>query len=317
MKHRALFAGVVIIFVAGCGKGGADRLPGYVEGEFVYVSAPVSGKLLSLNVARGKETTQGDPLFELEDVPLKAARDAAESRVAQAQASLKDARKGQRPTELDALQAQQQQAIAAQKLAEVELTRQQRLLSSGAGGSQQEVDRARAARDQANEQIAALAAQLKTARLGARPDQVSAAQANADALQAQLSQAEWELGQTKQTSPAAGLVSDTLYRVGEFVASGRPVVVLLPPGNVKVRTYVPEARLSSLQVGREANVFVDGRADPIRATLRFIAPKMEFAPPVIYTRDVRGKFVALAELSVDAQAAATLHPGQPVDVAFD
>jgi HlyD family secretion protein len=291
-----------------------SRLPGYVEGEFVYVSAPVSGKLQSLHVRRGEQVAQGALLFEIEDIPQQASRDAAIARFAQAQAAVRDARKGQRPTEVEALQAQYQQAIAAQKLAEVELTRQQKLLSAAVGSSQQDVDRARSVRDQANEQVAALAAQIKTARLGARADQVTAAQANADALQAQLTQAEWELAQSRQSASTTGNVADTLYRPGEWVAAGRPVVVLLPPANIKVRVYVPELTLSSLSLGSSVSVHVDGRDQELKGTVNFISPRMEFAPPVIYSQAMRSKFVTLVEVVFDPTVAATLHPGQPVDV---
>jgi HlyD family secretion protein len=293
------------------------RLSGYVEGDFVYVSAPISGKLTATHVVRGATVKQDALLFEIEDVVPRAERDTAEAHLAQAQATLRDARKGQRPTELDALQAQHQQSLAAQKLAEAELLRQQKLFASGVGGSQQEIDRALATRDQANEQVATLAAQLKTARLGARADQISAAQANVDAAQAQLTQAEWTLSQAHQSATAAGVVADTLYRTGEFVPAGRPVVVLLPPANVKVRTYIPETMFASIQPGRMAQIFVDGNAHPIRGSVGFIAPRMEFTPPVIYSQATREKFVALVEINVEPSVAATLHPGQPVDVTFE
>jgi HlyD family secretion protein len=313
-SRRTVAVFALITAVSGCSGGDSNRLPGYVEGEFVYVSAPVSGKLQTLYVHRGAEVAQDALLFELEDTPQLASRDAANARFAQAQASVRDARKGQRPTEVDALQAQYQQAMAAQKFSEVELSRQQKLLSTAVGSSQQDVDRARSTRDQANEQVAALAAQLKTARLGARADQVTAAQANADALQAQLTQAEWELAQTHQSATTAGSVADTLYRPGEWIAAGHPVVVLLPPINIKVRMYVPEAKLSSLTLGSAVTVHVDGRDQALNGTIDFISPKIEFAPPVIYSQAMRSKFVALVEVVFDPAVATTLHPGQPVDV---
>ena len=313
--QRVILALFITGHLAGCGRD-TDPLTGYVEGEFVYVSSPVSGKLTALHVARGAQAKQGALLFEIEDVATRAERDAAEARLAQAQAMLRDARKGQRPTELDALQAQHQQAIAAQKLAEVELARQQKLLTSGVGGSEQSVDVARATRDQASEQVATLAAQLKTARLGARADQVSAAQASVDAAQAQLVQAEWLLGQTRQSALTEGIVADTLYRPGEFVTAGRPVVVILPPANIKVRTYVPESLLAKVQLGREATIHIDGRSDPIAGRISFIAPRMEFTPPVIYSQSTRSKFVALVEISIAPEIATELHPGQPLDVSF-
>ena len=45
----------------------------------------------------------------------------------------------------------------------------------------------------------------------------------------EVTRAEWELGQKSRRSPVPGLVYDTLYRSGEYVSAGRPVVSLLPP----------------------------------------------------------------------------------------
>ncbi|MDB4793468.1 biotin/lipoyl-binding protein, partial [Methylacidiphilales bacterium] len=50
-----------------------------------------------------------------------------------------------------------------------------------------------------------------------------------------LAQTEWNFEQKAQTSPQAGLVFDTLYREGEWVDAGHPVVELLPPQNIEVR----------------------------------------------------------------------------------
>ena len=55
-----------------------------------------------------------------------------------------------------------------------------------------------------------------------------------------------------------GLVFDTLYREGEWVAAGKPVVILLPPQNVKVRAFVPEPRIGAVRIGESARVSVDG-----------------------------------------------------------
>jgi len=320
MRSSILTSMVVSIFAiatSGCNGSASNEIPGYVEGEFVYVSAPVGGQLRALHVQRGAQVDQAAILFELDPTAQAAQRDAAAAKLAQAQANLTDARKGQRPTELEALNAQHEQSMAALRLTEAELARQQELLGVAGGTSRQDVDRARAARDQAKEQAAALAAQIKTARLGARADQVTAALANVDAAQAQLNQAQWELDQTRQSAPNAGVITDTLYRVGEWVAAGRPIVVLLPPSNIKVRSYVPESTLSNLKVGDMARIRIDGAMEDALGSVSFIAPQLEFTPPVIYSHTMREKFVALVEIVFDPTVATRLHPGQPVDVIFD
>jgi HlyD family secretion protein len=288
---------------------------GYAEGEFVYVASPLGGALNSLRVQRGTRVQAGDPLFALDDTPEKVARDEAERRLAQARANLADVQKGKRPSEIDSLEAQLKQARAAQSLSEKELARQEQLLQTKAI-SLQDADRARSADDQNRQRVAQLTADLETARLGARSDQIAASEAGVRAQEAALRQAEWNLAQKRQSAPHAGLVFDTLYREGEWVGAGRPVVALLPPANIKVRAFVPETRIGSLHVGDKVRVLVDGVREPLAGNISFISPRAEFTPPVIYSQESRRKLVFLIEIAFPPEVAEQLHPGQPVDVLF-
>jgi HlyD family secretion protein len=194
-----------------------------------------------------------------------------------------------------------------------DLARAQKVFSMGSG-SEEDIVRARATRDQDINKVAQFEADLKTARLGAREDQIAAAEANLRAVEAALAKAEWDLSQKAQTAPQPALVFDTLFRPGEWVAAGKPVVVLLPPPNVKVRAFVPESRVGAIHPGDRVRVQVDGVAEHLTGTVRFISPRAEFTPPVIYSRESRGKLVFMIEINFDPAVAADLHPGQPVDV---
>ena len=131
-----------------------------------------------------------------------------------------------------------------------------------------------------------------------------------------LNQAEWNYNNKAQVAPQAGLVFDTLYRQGEWVDAGHPVVQLLPPANVEVRAFIPETQIGLVHPGDSAQVYVDGISEPFRGTLRFIFPHAEFTPPVIYSNESRGKLVFMVEIDFPPETAAKLHPGQPVDVEF-
>lgn len=319
--HKSLLpvgaALLALALVAGCGRqGSSEKFQGYVEGEFVYVSSPLAGTLKSLDVQRGAQVGAGAPLFSLDDTPERAARDEAERRAAQALATLEDARKGKRPSEIDSIDAQLKQARAALVLSEKELARQERLMRTPGATSQQELDKARSTRDQDRQRVAQLEADLTTARLGSRTDLVIAAEATHRAQQAVLVKADWDLSQKSQSAPAAGLVFDTLYRVGEWVAAGRPIVSLLPPQNVKVRAFVPETRVGTIRPGDPVQVTVDGLKEPLKGRVSFISPRAEFTPPVIYSLESRGKLVFMVEAVFDPETSAKLHPGQPVDVRF-
>ena len=299
-----------------CTRTNPDRVQGYVEGEFVYVASPLAGAVQSLQVQRGAQVKAGDPLFALDSAPEQAAQDEAARRLAQARANLEDVQKGKRPSEIAAIEAQHRQARAALILAEEELTRQKRLIETPGATAELDFLRARSTRDQNRQRVAELEAELKTARLGSRTDQIAAAEATVKAQEAALAKADWDLSQKRQAAPKAGFIFDTLYREGEWVPAGRPVIALLPPQNIKVRAFVPELRVGAFHLGDTAQVSVDGVGEPFKGTVSYISPKAEYTPPVIYSRDTRDKLVFMVEVVFDPVTAAKLHPGQPVDVRF-
>lgn len=312
-----IFASLALLALAtSCNRSNPGHLQGYVEGEFVYVASPGAGKLEELHVARGSQVKTGDPLFAIESVSERAARDEATRRLAQARANLEDVKKGKRPTEIAAMDSQLQQARAALVLSEKEFKRQQELYKSGSSAIQ-DLDRARSAQDQDRQRVAQLEADLQTAQLGSRADQIAAAEANVHALDAALARAEWDLSQKQQTATQDSLVFDTIFRVGEWVPAGRPVVSLLPPANIKVRAFVPEQRVGSIHLGDTVRIRIDGVKEPAVGKVSFISPQAEYTPPVIYSQDTRTKLVFMIETVFDPATAAKLHPGQPVDIYFN
>lgn len=316
MKTYLLFFGLpAVVFLTGCEKPDPAFAQGYVEGEFVYVAAPAPGQLRKLAVERGRGVEAGLPLFTLDSVPEKAARDEAVSRVARAKALLADAREGQRPTEIAALQAQVDDAKAALLLSEKEVVRETELLAVK-GNTKRDLDEALTRRDRDRFKLAQLTASLATAGLGSRADQIAAAESALHTEEAALAAAEWSLSQKSQAAPVAGQVTDVVYREGDWVAAGAPVVVLLPPGNIKVRAFVSETVVGRIHPGDKANVTVDGVSAPVEGRVTYIAPRAEYTPPVIYSQKMREKFVFLVELKIPPDAAVKLHPGQPVDVKF-
>ena len=243
--RRALFhmgyALAMLCNLMGCAPPAPYQVQGYVEGEYVYVASPLPGALESLDVQRGMHVKEGDALFALDSTPERAALDEAERRLSQAAATLEDAKKGKRPSEIESLEAQLKQAKAALVLSQKELVRQEHLFADRVV-SAEALDRARSSNDQNRHRASQLEADILTAHLGSRIDQISAAEAAMRAQEAALAKAQWEFAQKRQSAPHGGLVFDTFYRVGEWVAAGRPVVALLPPQNIKVRAFVPEPR---------------------------------------------------------------------------
>ena len=308
---------ILAVFTAalldGCTKNSPGNFQGYIEGEYIYISSPLAGALTNLTTARGDSVKAGQLLFELERQSEAAAVAQAEKNLTQAQAQLADLQKGQRPTEIASLAAQLERAQADLKLSAAELARREKL-----GGSEviskEELDQSRAQTDANQAQVNQLAANLATAKLGGREDAIRAAQAAAEAQKAALDKAKWTFDQKQQFAPANATVHDTLYRQGEFVAAGNPVVSLLPPENLKVRFFVPQENLPQIKIGGTVSVQPDGATRALRATVNYFSTQAEYTPPVIYSRETRAELVFMIEAKFSPADAVELRPGQPVDV---
>jgi HlyD family secretion protein len=132
--------------------------------------------------------------------------------------------------------------------------------------------------------------------------------------QARLNSAQTKLVRRKVFSPVTGSVQQIYYRGGELVAAGKPILALLPPGNLKVRFFVSEAMLPKLKFGDPVAITCDGCGAGILARISFISRASEFTPPVIYSMDERAKLVFLIEARPERPE--RLRVGQPVSVAL-
>lgn len=103
---------------------------GYVEGEFVQVSAAVAGQLTVLAVQRGDSVQIRDPLFCLEDDYETAALLASEAELAAAEAQLADMQTGLRPLEIAVIEDQLDQARAVARDSSLQLERDVELYRS-------------------------------------------------------------------------------------------------------------------------------------------------------------------------------------------
>src|ERR1019366_4940088 len=208
MKNFVILAAFAAVLLAGCGENSPGGFQGYIEGEYVYVAAPLGGALTNLAVARGDSVKAGQLLFELERNSEAAALDQAQKNLAQAKANL--------------------------DLSESAFDRREKLREDNGVVSAEELDQARSRRDADTAQV--------------------------ESQQAALDKAQWAFDQKQQAAPTNAFVQDTLYRQGEWVAAGNPVVVLLPPENLKVRFFVPQEVLPKLKTGQSVNVSFDGGA---------------------------------------------------------
>jgi HlyD family secretion protein len=297
----------------GCSNHSNGVFQGYIEGEFVYLASSQPGHLQHLAVTRGQQVTAGTTLFTLEATDEEAQQRQAQQQLAAAEAQLADLQTGKRRPEIDVIRAQLQEAQAtALKSAQARLRDQAQYGAGGISREQLEATQAQADSDAAR--VQELRSQIEVAQMPGRAQQLQAQTNQVRAARALLAQADWRLAQKAVTAPKDGLIYDTMYREGEWIAGGSPVVRMLPPQNIKARFFVPETLLGRLSQGGRVSLHCDACAADIAATITFISPEAEYTPPVIYSNETRGKLVYMIEAYPAPQDAARLHPGQPLAV---
>lgn len=271
LRDILLGLGLAVILTA-CERPHEGKWLGYAEGDMAYVSAPVAGWVTDLKVERGSIVKDGEPLFTLDDTSQVASRDQAAAQIAQTEGQIAEAE-----ANLD--------------LARRQFERQKGLLKSAAT-SKQAYDEAKSTYDSDLAQIAALKASEAEAR-------------------ASLANAAYQLSQRQVIAHTTGHVEDIYFRQGEYAPAQTPVIAILPPENVFVRFFVPEAEFARIHLGQKVRIHCDGCQD-IVATISFIAQTHEYTPPVIFSNQSRSQLVFKVEARMPGGL--KLNPGQPVDV---
>lgn len=306
---------VLFIFtLIGCNESSNNSFQGYIEGEYVYLASSRAGKVENISVERGQTIEKGMPLFELDAEYEQNQLQEAQHELNSVTAKLQDMEKGKRPEEVAMVQAQLNQAKAKSVNATTLLQRYKTLIKSG-GVSQQEFDNAQAQAEELNARVAELTSQLQVYYLSEREDLINAQHSTVKAAQARVAQAMWELKQKNVQAPRDGLVYDVLYRQGEWVSAGMPVIQLLPPENIKIRFFISESLLGKKHLKEQVQIMADGRTEPFNARITYISENVEYTPPVIYSNESRSKLVFMVEaVPTNIEIANSLHPGQPVSV---
>jgi len=305
---------MLALVLAACGNGSNGRLQGWVEGDFVFAGPDEAGRVEMLHVREGDTVAAGAPLFALDADLQTSDVNTAKAQVEEVRARLARLEAAQqRKEEIAVMEAQEKRAEAMLQLSTSELERQQQLSARNVG-TQAALDTAKANFNRDKAALEEVRRQMTVARMSAREEDIAAARQMLAAAQARLSAAETRLARRKLASPVAGAVQQIYYRPGEQVPAGRPVLSILPPGNIKVRFFAGEPLLPTIKLGDTVEVTCDGCGKPVAAKVSFIARSAEYTPPVIYSLEERNKLVFMIEARPDAPDG--LRVGQPVSVAL-
>ncbi|MEQ1404487.1 HlyD family efflux transporter periplasmic adaptor subunit [Neorhizobium sp. Rsf11] len=292
-------------------ESGDRAYQGWVEADTLFIGAESAGRLTALDVAEGEDVAAGAPLFRLDASSEEAAVAAARAALARSQAELDLAEAAQkRPEEIDVLRASEREATARLELAKQDLDRTRVLVERGTA-TQASLDTAIATEAANRASLDSVRSEITLANLPVRDEQLRQAREAVAAAKADLASAEAALAKRSVAAPAAGSIETLYYRLGEVVPSGRPIVALLPPENVRIRFFVPETEIARLALGQAIRVACDA-CEPSDAKISFISGTTEYTPPEIYSLEERAKLVYRVEaIPADPKS---FRPGLPVDV---
>jgi HlyD family secretion protein len=299
----AIIIAAVVLWLLLSGSKRERTLSGYIEGEELYLASPVAGTIASVTAVEGTRVAAGQQLFTIDPATLAAQQEQRQANVVSAQTQIASAEATARQAEADVAAARADADRARQDLARLLAVKR----DDSAAVAGKDIDAARAALRQANARV--LSAQ-KTA--DARRAQVQATRAQATEAQGGQREAQIRINQLSPPAPVAGRVEDVYFQPGEWVSANQAVVALLPDNRVKVRFYVPERQVAAYTPGRAIRFSCDGCAPSLQATIRYVSPRPEFTPPIIFSRDSRDRLVYMVE-AYPAKPA-TLQAGLPVDV---
>ncbi|MBE01573.1 secretion protein HlyD [uncultured Marinobacter sp.] len=287
-------------------------LYGNVDVREVSLGFRQSGRVARLPVEEGDRVPAGQLLAELDDEPFQHAVAAARAQVAQAEAALARLEAGSRAQEIEQAREAQRQAAAVFASRELAYRRQRELSASGAT-SQQALDSARYALDEARAQWAAARATLSLLEEGARQEDIDAARAQRDLARAEAAQADTALADTRLIAPSDGVVLTRVVEPGTVVQAGTAVVSLALRDPVYVRAYVSEARLGEVPPGTEVTVTTDSSPRAYAGQVGFVSPRAEFTPKTVQTEALRTELVYRLRIRVP-DADDQLLQGMPVTI---
>lgn len=311
MYLKSVLILIMVLLINGCNFNEKDPIEGYVEGENIYIASPFYGVLEKLAVHRGEHVSKGALLFNLDPNPQQMNINQAQADLAQALSVLADLKKPKRIQEIEAIEAQIAQTNAQITLADIRVSRYQKLVNKQAS-DKDSLDVALANLQQQKQLKTQYEANLALAKLGSRDDLIRAQQSQVDSLKAKIAIAQWELSQKTLYAPANGVIFDTYFRTGEYVTAQQPVLSLLTPENIRIEFFVPLEFLAKLKTGQKISFDCEGCAKNNPAVISYISPDAEFLPPLVYSRENNTKLVFRIKAHITNPY--LFKPGQPVMV---
>lgn len=304
----------MLAFLGGCTKHAEPAVLGTLEWERVELFAELAEPIVEAPVEEGAQVQRGQLIVRLDDRRARAWHEQALAARARAAARLAELKRGPRQEEIEEASARLRGAESRLQNAIAEYERIERLRAREVV-SDEDLDRARTARDEAKANQDAAHAALAALLAGSTVEELQQAEAAQAEAAARVRDTALTLERMEIRAPVDGILDERLYDPGERPQPGIPVAVLLDRARPYARVYVPESLRVRVEIGTPAKIFVDGLAAPLEGHVRRISRDFVFTPFGALTERERGRLSWVAE--IDVESPGNLAAGMPVSAQLE
>jgi len=293
MKARKVQLALLVFIVSACNnnQGEVDAF-GNFEAREILVSAETSGRILKSNIEEGCNYEKGFAALEI---------DATQSELKKKELEAKKLAVEARKTNIEAQVNVHQKQL---QVLQIEKERVQNMMVDGAATSKQ-LDDINGQKQIVEKQILAVKSNL------------GAINAEIKVIDAGIAQVEDIIERSAVKTPKSGVILNIYIETGEVTAPGRTLFKMANLDVLELKAYVSGNQLSSITIGQDVNVFIDGKdGEPIhyRGILSWISENAEFTPKNIQTREERLSQVYAIKIKVKNDGA--LKVNMPAEVRF-
>lgn len=304
---------VLSMALAACDPAADDsRVIGQLESDRIEIRSEVFEPIVEIAVSEGQRVSKGDLLLRQDNARVLARIDETEAILAQNQARLDELVRGPRKEQIDAGRANADGARQELRFREADYERAKEVFERELS-SADTLDRAKAALDRAEAALEVEQARLQEMLSGTTIEELAQAEQAVQQIKARLSSLRIDLDRHQPHAPVDGIVDSRLYELGEQPAVGQPMLVLLSGAQPYARIYVPESQRVHVRTGIAARIYVDGLAQPLDGSVRWVSSEAAFTPYFALTERDRGRLSFLAKVDI-LDARERLPDGVPVEV---
>jgi membrane fusion protein (multidrug efflux system) len=250
----------------------------YVGADSAQVTALIAGPVKEVRVSGTQAVKKGDILVILDDADQRIAVADAEAALrlarqrygqADATADAARARVAARGADIAQARARLRDANATVERARAELARRESIAGTGAvSGEELTAARAALASASAARDLAAAGIASAEATRGSASGDLGAAEAvvrgttidtapDVAAAEARLEKARLDLARTVLRAPVDGIVTNRQVQVGQRIAAGAPIMVLVPISTAYVDANFKESQFKDIRIGQPVELTSD------------------------------------------------------------